>query len=343
MVQGKLSDEMNRYRRGFTLVELLVVIAIIGVLVSLLLPAVQAAREAARRMQCTNHLKQLALAAHNFHDVHRAFPPGVHQSLFPQGPRYRGVSLFVKLLPYLEQGNLVDGWDEADPINNTVGGVASRTATVLPVLLCPSDIIPENPIGSSSNRWYGLTSYGGNGGSRSYDPQFASNDGIFFVTGQGSQTDLNARPIRMADVRDGLSNTLLFGERSHFDPHHDSFAANLETPPGQFLNPMGSIGWWAPSGGRLAAGDVTLSAYAPINFRVPGNFQQGSLMVPPATDFSDYLYYNDRRVSAFGSLHAGGANFALGDGSVRFLSESLPQGMLQRLAVRNDGELVQFE
>ena len=332
-----------RHRPAFTLVDLLVVIAIIGTMVGLLLPAVQSARQSARRMQCSNHLKQLALAAHNFHDTRGAFPPGVEQLAFPTAPRFRGISLFARLLPYLEQGNLVDAWDEADPLNNTLGGINSRTATVLPILLCPSDVIPENPVRSGSDRWYGLTSYGGNGGSRSYDPQFATNDGIFHVIGPGSQTDPAGKPIRMADVTDGLSNTLLFGERSHVDRNHDSFAAQLTPPPGQFLNPMGTTGWWAPSGGRLAAGDVTLSAYAPINFRIPVDYERRELLVPPATDYNSYLYYNDRRISAFGSLHPGGANFALADGSVRFISESLPQGTLQALAVRSDGEVISFE
>ncbi len=327
-------------RPAFTLVELLVVIAIIGILVALLLPAVQAARESARRMQCTNNLKQVALSSHNFHDIRKAFPPGVYQLSFPSSPAYRGVSLFVKLLPYIEQNNLGDGWDEVDPLTNTVGGNASRTATVLPILICPSDVIPVNPVSTGSNRWYGITSYGGNGGMRSYDPQFASNDGVFFVIGPGSQTDPIGQPIRMADVTDGLSNTLLFGERSHFDRNHDSFAANIPSPGGgQFLNAMGTIGWWAPSGGRLAGGDVTLSAYAPINFSPPADFHGGATMVPPATDFISYRYYNERRVSAFGSLHPGGANFALADGSVRFISETIPLANLQRAAVRHDGEV----
>jgi prepilin-type N-terminal cleavage/methylation domain-containing protein/prepilin-type processing-associated H-X9-DG protein len=329
--------------KAFTLVELLVVIAIIGILVGLLLPAVQAAREAARRMQCSNNLKQLALAAHNFHDTRKAFPAGVEQLSFPTQPRFRGISLFVRLLPYFEQGNLLNGWDESDPLNNTIGGSDSRTAKVLPVLICPSDVIPQNPFSAESNRFYGITSYGGNGGFRSYDPQFASNDGIFFVIGSGSQTAPNGKPVRMSDVTDGLSNTLLMGERSHVDVNHDSFATSISPPSGQFLNPMGSTGWWAPSGGRLAAGDVTLSAYAPINFRVPAPFSSGASMVPPATNYSSYLYYNDRRISAFGSLHVGGANFALADGSVRFISESMAQPTLLNLAVRNDGQVVQYE
>ncbi len=331
-----------RSRPGFTLVELLVVIAIIGILVAVLLPAVQAAREAARRAQCLNQLHQLAIAAHNRHDVHKEFPPGVYQLSFSSAPRYRGVSLFVKLAPFMEGNTLVDGWDESDPITNTVGAENSRTAKVLSTLICPSDVILQNPINTGSNRWYGLTSYGGNGGTRSYDPQLATNDGIFFVIGPGSQTAPQRNPVRMADVIDGLSNTLLFGERSHFDRNHDSFAANLTAPSGQFINPLGTVGWWAPSGGRLAAGDVTLSAYAPLNFTVPAPFAQGASMVPPATDYTSYLYYNDRRMCAFGSQHPGGANFALADGSVRFVAETIALPMLQRAAVRDDGEVVEL-
>jgi prepilin-type processing-associated H-X9-DG protein len=253
------------------------------------------------------------------------------------------VTLFVKLLPFLEQGNLAAGWDETDPLTNTVGAAGSRTARKLPMLMCPSDFVPNNPIGTGGNRWYALTSYGGNGGSRSYDPQFATNDGIFFVIGPGSQTAPDGQPIRMAEVTDGLSNTSLFGERSHYDTNHDSFAANITAPMQQFLNPMGTTGWWAASGGRLAGGDVTLSAYAPINFRVPQPFASGGSMVPPATDFNSYLFYNDRRISAFGSNHPGGANFALGDGSTRFLRQTIPLTDLQRFCVRDDGQSINLD
>lgn len=332
-----------RRQPAFTLVELLVVIAIIGVLVALLLPAVQAAREAARRAQCSNNLHQLALASHNFHDVRGAFPAGVYQQQFASKPKYRAVTLFAKLLPYLEQTGLAEGWDEVDPLNNTQGGSASRTAAKLAALVCPSDVIPANPVDTGSGRWYGLTSYGGNGGSRSYDPQMATNDGVFFVVGPGSQTDPSGHPVRMADIQDGLSNTLLFGERSHFDNNHDSFAANLSAPSGNFINALGTIGWWGASGGRLAAGDVTMSAYAPINFRVPAPFDKGSTMVPAATDYNSYLYYNDRRMCAFGSQHPGGANFTLGDGSVRFLTQNIAMPVFQTAAVRNDGQAVTLE
>jgi prepilin-type N-terminal cleavage/methylation domain-containing protein/prepilin-type processing-associated H-X9-DG protein len=326
-------------RAGFTLIELLVVIAIIAILIGLLLPAVQKVREAAARTQCVNNLKQLGLACHNYHGDRESFPPGVYQLLSASAPKYRGVPLFVYLLPYLEQDNLFRGWDMTNPLNNTAGGASARTATVLKVLLCPSDLIPQNPV-VNGGLSYALTSYAGNGGTRSYDPQFASNDGIFFVIGPGSQTAPGGAPVRIADVTDGLSNTLLFGERSHTDPNHDSFVAALGGGAGQSLLPMGQVGWWATSGGRLAAGDVTLSAFAPINYRVPQNYANRGSLTPPVTDAAGYAYYNDRRLCAFGSNHPGGANFCLADGSVRFIRDSLPAATLQALAVRNDGTVI---
>jgi prepilin-type N-terminal cleavage/methylation domain-containing protein len=326
-------------RKAFTLVELLVVIAIIGVLIALLLPAVQAARESARRMHCASHERQVALAAHTFHDLHRAFPPGLYQLKFPAAPQFRGVSLFVKLLPHLEQANLAQGWDETDPLNNTLGGVGAKTAQKIKVLLCPSDYLPQNPT-SAGGLWYGLTSYGGNAGSRSFDPQAATNDGIFHVIGPGSETAPSGQPIRMAEVTDGLSNTLLFGERSHTDPAHDALVAQLggggggggggsgNGPGTASMSRISAVGWWAPSAGRLAAGDVTLSAAATINYRVATGTSGGSAF---------QAVYN-QRLCAFGSNHPSGANFALGDGSTRFINQSLTQTDLVRLCVRNDGQ-----
>src|SRR5262245_57656873 len=324
-----------RPQRGFTLIELLVVIAIIAILIGLLLPAVQKIREAAARMKCQNNLKQLALAAHHYHGSFEKFPPGVNQLNFAAAPKFRGVTLFVYLAPYMEQDNLTRDWNRTEPLQNSplpAPGPRARTATVVPILLCPSDVISgPSPVDSGSNRWYALTSYGGNGGSRSYDPASATNDGIFFVIGPGSQTAPTDQPVRIADVIDGLSNTALFGERSHVDPNND-FAAGLVVPPmGQFVNRMGSVGWWANSGGRLAAGDVTMSAFAPLNYRVPAN---------PPTDYAGFVPLYELRVNAFGSQHTGGANFALADGSVRFIRDSIDATNYRRLFMRNDGQVL---
>ena len=327
-------------RRGFTLIELLVVIAIIAVLIGLLLPAVQKVREAAARAKCSNNLKQLALAASNYHGVNQSYPPGVYQLPFAAAPKFRGVTMFVYLMPHMEQDNLVRNWDMVNPLNNTNGGTAAPTAAVLSGLLCPSDIIPQNPI-TNGGLWYGLTSYGGNGGTRSYDPTLATNDGIFFVVGPGSQTNINASPVRIADVTDGLSNTILIGERNHTEANGDTWVANLAAPVGLNYSPMGTIGWWASSGGRVAEGDVTMSAFAPINYSVPADFSNPAGMNPAVTTSNSYEYYYDRRICAFGSTHHGGANFALADGSVRFIVDTIPLQTLQNLCVRNDGAAVE--
>jgi prepilin-type N-terminal cleavage/methylation domain-containing protein/prepilin-type processing-associated H-X9-DG protein len=322
-------------RRAFTLIELLVVVAIIAVLIGLLLPAVQAVREAAARMKCANQLKQLALAAHHHDEATGRLPPGVLQMTFAAAPRTRGVPLFVHLGPYLEQDPLTGTWDQTDPLQNTTGGQASRTAAVLKVLVCPSDVIPANPVDSGSNRWYGVGSYGGNGGSRSYDPRDAANDGMFFVCGPAAEPVPNARPVRLVDASDGTSNTALFGERAHRDRNHEGAVGQVPLPTGtgppggfQMVNPLGLVGLWANSTGRQAAGDVLLSAYAPLNYRLPAN---------PPTDYNSFLPLHETRVNAFGSQHPGGANFALADGSVRFVRDGVAQPTLRAFCVRNDG------
>ena len=129
---------MSYSRRGLTLVELLVVIAVIGILVALLLPAVQAARESARRTHCANNLKQLAVAAHNYHDTHGSFPPTFILVPTPSGSFAGGTTLWVELFPYLEEHNLQWAWDYSDYRNNLRGGRNATSAQVIKVLLCPS-------------------------------------------------------------------------------------------------------------------------------------------------------------------------------------------------------------
>lgn len=296
-------------RTAFTLVELLVVIAIIGVLVALLLPAVQAAREAARRTQCINHLKQLALATHNYHDTHLVFPAGLLNWPTPAGqtnpPKFRAVSLFVQLLPQIEQGNLAAAWNSNDPWLNVTQG---RTGIALPFLLCPTDAMPQKVVEKKPGERFALTSYGGVGGVQSYHPDRSTRDGIFFLNSD----------VRMGDVRDGLSNTLLFAERSHADMNYDTNA-------GSFTK-MDGWGYWSPSTGLPGVGDVTLGTMVQINYRHTGG----------AVDAGA----EDRRVTAIGSQHSNVANVSLADGSVRNMNSSMQLTTLQALSTRQGGEVI---
>ena len=133
-------------RRAFTLVELLVVIAILGILVALILPAIQAAREAGRRAQCANQLHQLGIAANSYASATGLFPPGINQWFFNSSVTYRGIPLFVYLLPFMEGQSVVANWQYVDPMRNANQGSNSNTAVILPNLVCPSDEIVRNPI-----------------------------------------------------------------------------------------------------------------------------------------------------------------------------------------------------
>lgn len=312
-------------RRGFTLVELLVVITIIGIMVGLILPAAQQAREAARRMTCTSNLKQLALAAHNYHGANEQFPTGARVPLIVGDCPTGGTTLFVALLPYFEQENLYEKWDYDDNRNNVSGGKNATQAQAIKILLCPSDALPE-PVELLSNAlspswswgYYGMASYGGNAGRRSVHTGFApyprmTRDGIFYIESN----------VRIADITDGTSHTLLFGERYHRDPEYDRRMPFVWSGA-SFMPQWGRWGFVATPG---VMGNVTLSTPAPINYRVP-----------PGGDFSTV----ENRACAFGSGHPGGANFAFADGSVRFLRDSLPLPALQALSTRAGSEIVVF-
>jgi prepilin-type N-terminal cleavage/methylation domain-containing protein/prepilin-type processing-associated H-X9-DG protein len=299
-------------RKGFTLIELLVVIAIIAILIGLLVPAVQKVREAAARAQCSNNLKQLGLASHGFHDSRKVFPQGYRRAAPID-------TVFVKLLPYIEQQSIFNQWDYTNFNNNLGPGSSNRPATkVLQVLICPSDPLPNPPIDieSGSGRQYGLTSYYGNAGTRSYRDSagLLPRDGVI-IYGNSNNANYPELTVKMASILDGTSNTLLFGERNHHDP-----VFNAPQSAGGCGDKLSAWGWWA----FRAPGDTTLSSWVEINFMVTN----------PCTQ----LKY-DQRINAFGSMHPNGANFVFTDGSVRYLSSATPLLVLRALSTREGREV----
>lgn len=335
-MKSKRTTQLRTARRtprtGLTLIELLVVIAIVGVLVALLLPAVQNSREAARRMQCQNHLHEWAVAAHLYHDIRNAFPPGVQQKLFPEAPVYRGSSLWVHMLPMIEETALLEKWNFQDPRLNAQQGEESLTARSLPLLFCPSDLLTREPVQVSSE-YYALCSYGGNGGTRPYQSRTAKVDGIFHTTGSASDPLPNQSPVKIGQVLDGTSRTLLLGERNSHDPNYETFAAI------GWSETLTTWAWWAPSGGRKNIGRVTLGTAAPLNFKLAFNYANKSTASPSAGSKNAFEAYADKRLSSFGSHHLAGANFALADGSVRYLTNSIDFSLFQALSTRADGEV----
>jgi prepilin-type N-terminal cleavage/methylation domain-containing protein/prepilin-type processing-associated H-X9-DG protein len=339
-------------KRGFTLVELLVVIAIIGILVALLLPAIQAAREAARRTQCLNHLKQIALAAHNYHDSKRTFPLGM--DMMP-GLNMTRATFFIRLLPHIEQGNLYDQWNFTSPTANVTSNLmTSLTATQIPVFLCPSDQFQENPFqlpggpqafpsqtaAGAAAGWYSGTSYAGNYGEGSYFTKFSQfpirPNGVFFLTGADAQLgksggqihtlvddhrDLPAVSFKM--ITDGSSSTLMLGEKFHSDEFFDTWTG------GNSGMKMHQVSAWAWAGGMKGAAHVFCSSAVPINSGVR-----------LFTASPNNIGAQDRRYNAWGSGHPGGVNFAKCDGSVTFISDELDQLTLSRLSTRAGEEVV---
>jgi prepilin-type N-terminal cleavage/methylation domain-containing protein/prepilin-type processing-associated H-X9-DG protein len=315
---------LSRRSPGFTLAELLVVIAIIALLLGLLLPAVQKVRAAASRVQCLNNLKQLGLAAHNYHDTNGKFPTGARLPVYVGDRPTGGTNVWVELLPYFEQDNLYKKWDHDDNRNNNVGGRTATQAQVIKILLCPSDPLPEivvewtralassaPPAPDWSLGFYGMSSYGGNAGRRTVHSSRMTKDGIFFIDSS----------VCFADITDGDSNTLLFGERYHRDPEYDRQIPVVW--PG--ISPIGGLGRWSYVADVRANGQLTLHAPVQINYRVPTGGVKSTL---------------EDRSSAFGSGHPGGANFAFADGSVRFLSDSTPLSTLKALSTRAGDEVV---
>lgn len=301
-------------QRGFTLIELLVVIAIIAVLIALLLPAVQQAREAARRSQCKNNLKQLGLAIHNYHDNFNKFPICIYGGYgdtanaggYTQTSRSWGWP--VRLLPYVDQAPL---YNLINPGSTTMAA-SGQMATILPVFLCPSDsapaVIAETTSYTTGGTPAARTDYKGvmgnrwNWGAYTFNAPpsgdaFTDNNGPLYTLNYRKSTGLNA-------VTDGTSNTLIIGE----SVCNQTFAQDGNGPGYSWMN----------------AAENTATCAVPIN-----TYKSNS---PTGTAW-------DVRWS-FASQHVGGCHFVMCDGAVRFLSENISLTTYRQLATIDGGEVL---
>jgi prepilin-type N-terminal cleavage/methylation domain-containing protein/prepilin-type processing-associated H-X9-DG protein len=293
----------TRGRSGFTLIELLVVIAIISVLIALLLPAIQAAREAARRVQCVNNLMQLGIALQNYDSTHEMLPPGV---VNPSGPiqnipKGYHVSWMVQVLPYLEQKNVARRFDDKLGVY-AVENLTARGA-VINTFLCPSDAAPSRRnVDAVALNNYAACHHDVEA------PIDANNKGVFFLNSH----------LRAEDVTDGTANTIYLGEkpRQENDLGWASGTRATLRNTGTAINRtgVGVVGILDPDEPGADVGEPDADAV-------------GASKIPTL-------------VGGFGSNHPGGANFAFGDGSVRFLKNTINPQVYRYLGNRADGEIV---
>ena len=332
-----MSQPLRPRRAGFTLIELLVVIAIIAILIALLLPAVQQAREAARRSQCKNNLKQVGLALHNYHDTYKLFPPSrlnpgcVAWGGPPQGgpARYQNATGWTMLLPYMDQAPLYNkynhsaagGWNHYPGYQYTPAQMAYDAAinssvvqTPLEVLTCPSD--PGKPFYESGDQYYGQAS-GVRGGYRTnydFNVHYVEYAYLSYVQRYYADTEQavfgNNTNTSLADIADGPSNTILVSE-------------TLRTVWNGQAPAWGHAAW--------VANGIDLSRY-PINTWVYGPNSPTYLYMRQVGRLAEW--------GTAGSEHTGGAQFLLGDGSVRFISDNINANTRTRLHRMRDREPV---
>jgi prepilin-type N-terminal cleavage/methylation domain-containing protein len=295
-------------RRAFTLIELLVVIAIIAVLIALLLPAVQQAREAARRTQCKNNLKQIGLALHNYHDVFKMFPSGwiaVDDTGAPSAHEgTSGVGWGTMILPYIEQANVYRQFNASLPLTDPLNGPFLRNQ--IPGFKCPSD--PQQDYFAIYEEGGGalltelpIANYIGSFGPEELDGCENSAGTLPVMTDgtcKGSGVFHHNSSVRIAWITDGTTNSLMVGERR--------------------TNPK--LGWFSSWPGMIAEGEEAFQRVCGSADHPPND---------PSAHFDD-----------FSSHHTGGAHFCLGDGSVRFLSENIDKTVYQSLSTIQGSEVV---
>jgi prepilin-type N-terminal cleavage/methylation domain-containing protein/prepilin-type processing-associated H-X9-DG protein len=303
-----LRDSRAAARGGFTLIEMLLVVAIVGILAGLLMPAVQAAREAARRAQCTNNLRQIGLAVMNYHDGHGSLPSGYLSSVSNTGAEIGpGWGWIAQMLPQLEEASLAASLDLRQPIESAVNKNRWR---LIGSLLCPSNDLDDwswpaetrdpdgTPTGLICN--VGFAAYVGMYGSTDTTP---IGDGLFFR---------NSR-VRWRNVTDGSSQTILAGERAYR---------------------LGEATWvGAVTGASLFPdsdeGEVAVPHLKPSSGMILGHAGQGNTPNSPTSE-----------INQFYSLHGDGANFVFADGHVVFLEGTIDYSLYRGLATRAGSEVV---
>ena len=316
-----------RNSRGFTLVELLVVIAIIGLLVSLLLPAVQAARESSRKTQCENNLRQNVLAAQMFHDTNRKLPSSVRPSGLTPLPRIAGLTL---LLPYLERRVEFEKYDQtknwSDPFNRNI------VQMKVPTYSCPTTPDPIRLDGlPEASPWVGEIAQ-----ACDYSPTIGVDSrlqvaGLVDYAGPGAMPK-NGNP-RFADIIDGLSNTILYAESAG---RPFLYRQNRVRVGSLSSNRVNGGGWCRP------ASDLTLDGSSYDGATLPGpcpmNCTNGEDV---ASSPFPHPYYGTEGTSEIYSFHGGGAYFGFADGSVRWIAESIKIRELAKLITRDGNEVLE--
>jgi prepilin-type N-terminal cleavage/methylation domain-containing protein len=328
---------MLKRSRGnaFTLVELLVVIAIIGVLVALLLPAVQAAREAARRSSCLNNMKQLGLGMHNHHDVLNRFPPGCANDKQPFGTSANGggwgSSWKVYILPYIEQSNIYDRWifdgNSSGYTHSTNMPLVNQVK--IKVYRCPSSVIPDTYATSyNAGSIQMMTSYTGIAGAYSATAPFNNvGSGGYGYTAQDGCLFANSSQ-NMSALTDGTSNTIMVGEQS--DHLRDS---NNQPILGSFsaITSQGPHGWTMGAGNANKGKDYTDRHFNCTTVQYSIN-QRG---LPNSGGTGDNMGNN----LPLSSRHSGGCIVTVADGSSRFLAQTTAINVLLAFSGGQDGQV----